>query len=257
MPRDGLPSLAEVCHFLTQPSAQKRGMRFVRSIHEENGFYAVALKGYKPLIYWPISWGLWTLGMILNEQFDPTDWHYYLIPETMLTGDDIAVDCGAAEGLFSLIASSICKRCYCIEPAPSFQPFLRKTFAGIDNVEIVPSLVSDFIGETHIEDAGINSKETRDISAPAIPVTTLDALFFDRDLPFTYLKADVEGAEMRLLEGAKKSIRKFRPRIAITTYHEVMHADQITGFLHDIHPDYHIRTKGIVPGGQPVMLHAW
>jgi FkbM family methyltransferase len=232
-------------------------MRFVRSITEEADFYAVALKGYQPPIYWPVSWGLWTLGMILSEQFDPTDWHYYQIGETKLRPEDVVVDCGAAEGLFSLIASSLCKYCYCVEPAPSFQPFLRKTFEGIKNVEILPFLLSDHIGETHMEDSGINSRETGDLTGPSIDVATIDAIFFEGNIPFTYLKADIEGAEMRLLEGAKQSIRQFRPRIAITTYHDPLHADQIKAFLQGVHSDYRFRVKGIVPGGQPVMLHAW
>lgn len=255
--RDGLPSFSELCHFLAQPSAQRRGMRYVRSLKKKLGFYLVTLKGYDRPIYWPVSWGLWGLGMILNEQFDPRDWHYYQISNTKLGPEDIVVDCGAAEGVFSLVASRVCKHCYCVEPAPAFQPFLRRTFDGIKNVEILPYLLSDHIGDTHMDGVGISSRESDDQTAPSVAATTIDAIFHDKDLPFTYLKADVEGAELRLLEGAKKSIKKYRPRVAITTYHEPSHADQIKTFLEGIHPDYQFRVKGIVPGGQPVMLHAW
>jgi len=170
------------------------------------------------------------------------------------------LDCGAAEGLFSLVAAAVCKHCYCIEPSPSFHPFLHRTFNGAKNVEILPYLVSDFIGNTHMELAGIASHETQDESAPSVPTTTIDALFANGNtphIPFTYLKADVEGDEMRLLHGAVESIRKYRPRIAITTYHKPEHAGQIKTFLKDVHSDYRIKVKGIVPGGQPVMLHAW
>jgi predicted LPLAT superfamily acyltransferase len=45
---------------------------------------------------------------------------------------------------------------------------------------------------------------------------------------------------------------------AITTYHRREHAQQIAALLKDIHPDYHIFVKGIMPqDGRPVMLHAW
>jgi FkbM family methyltransferase len=255
--REGLPSFLELCHFLLQPSATRRGKRFIRSIDKESEFYSICIKGYEPRIYWPISWGLWTFGMVLSEQFDPHDWHYYQVSETKLRADDIVVDCGAAEGLFSLVASTVCKHCYCVEPAPAFQPFLQRTFREIGNVEILPFLLSDYIGDTHMEALGISSKETLDATAPSVPATTMDAIFFEKDLPFTYLKADVEGAEMQLLEGARKSIKRFRPRVVITTYHNPAHSEQIKSFLHGVHSDYKIRVKGIVPGGQPVMLHAW
>jgi FkbM family methyltransferase len=255
--RDGLPAFLDLCRFLTQPSAKTRGMRFVRSIDEETGVYAVSLKGHEPLVYWPASRPLWSLGMLLSEQFNPTDWHYYQVPETKVGPDDVVVDCGAAEGLFSIIASSVCKHCYCVEPSPSFLPLLRRTFEGVKNVEIVPVFLSDHVGETHMTEAWGSSKAIDTETGPSIPVSTVDSTFFDRNLSFTYLKADIEGAEMQLLEGAKKSIAQFRPKIAITTYHDPVHADQIRAFLRDQNPDYHFRVKGIVPGGQPVMLHAW
>jgi FkbM family methyltransferase len=255
--REGLPSFFQLCHFLGQPGAKARGMRYVRSISEKQGFFVVALNGYDRMIYWPASMGLWMLGMILAEQFDPSDWHYYQIAETKIGPDDVVVDCGAAEGLFSVVAAAVCKYCYIVEPSPSFQPFLRRTFNGVKNAEIVPFLLSNYIGDSHMQVAGVSSRETEDAAAPSVPVTTIDAIFCDKNIPFTYLKADVEGAEMRLLEGAKKSIAQYRPRIAITTYHDPIHAAQIRSFLQGVHPDYRFRVKGIVPGGQPVMLHAW
>jgi FkbM family methyltransferase len=255
--RDGVPAFGDLWRFLTQPPAQKRGSPFIRSLSKEEGVLVVALKGYKPLVYWPAAWPLWDLGMLLSEQLDPADWHHYQVPETTVGPEDIVIDCGAAEGLFSVIASSVCKHCYCVEPTPSFQPYLRKTFEGVKNVEILPYFLSDHVGETHMTEAWGASKESGKTTGPSIAVTTIDAMFFDRDTPFTYLKADVEGAEMQLLEGAKKSIAKFRPKIAITTYHNPLHAEQIRAFLRAQNPDYHFRVKGIVPGGQPVMLHAW
>jgi hypothetical protein len=63
---------------------------------------------------------------------------------------------------------------------------------------------------------------------------------------------------MAMLEGARETIRRCRPKIAITTYHRPDHAAKIGRLLRSIHPDYHIVVKGIENHwGSPVMLHAW
>jgi FkbM family methyltransferase len=255
--REGLPSFLDLCRFLTQPPADWRGKKFIRSAREEGGDYKITLKGYKSPVYWPAARSFWDLGMLLSEQLNPKDWHYYQIPETRVTPDDVVLDCGAAEGLFSMIASSVCKKCYCVEPSPSFQPLLRKTFANTKNVEIVPVFLGNQIGETHMTEDWGSSRQTGDSVGPAIEVSTIDAMFFDRDASFSYLKADVEGAEIQLLEGARKSIAKYRPKIAITTYHDPLHAEQMKELLKTANPAYRFRVKGITGAGQPVMLHAW
>jgi FkbM family methyltransferase len=253
---DNLPPLSEVIRFLTGPSAKTRGMRYIESIQADGDWLEVRLRGVPRPIYWLAASGLWTLGMIVSEQFDPADWHYYQIPETRIRPDDVVFDCGAAEGLFSLVASATCRRCYCIEPAPSFQPVLAKTFEGIPNVEIVPALLSDHAGHTRMQDSGITSRETQS-GGVAVEVTTVDLLAERFQTPVTYLKADVEGAEMELLQGALQTIETYHPRIAITTYHDPDHAAAIAELLTHVSPRYQVKVKGIYRHGQPVMLHAW
>lgn len=36
----------------------------------------------------------------------------------------------------------------------------------------------------------------------------------------TYLKADIEGSEMRMLRGAENTIKNFHPKLAISVYHK-------------------------------------
>lgn len=50
-----------------------------------------------------------------------------------------------------------------------------------------------------------------------IPAVTVDSL--NPDTPFTYIKADVEGAEKAALSGAEKTIRANKPKMLISCYH--------------------------------------
>lgn len=60
------------------------------------------------------------------------------------------------------------------------------------------------------------------------------------------------------LKGAKNLIRTNKPKIAITTYHNIKHESQIKNFLKKIVPEYNIISKGIFQEtGSAVMLHAW
>lgn len=249
-------SVGQLLRYLTMPTMRQRGMRFVTSLDDSGDQLAVRLRGYDRPIYWPKDWGQDTLGMLISEQFDPTDWHYYQIPETRLEPDDVVLDCGAAEGLFTLIAAGQCRRVYAFEPLPRFCDNMRRSFAGLDQVVIVPALLSNRQGEARLQAQGIVSAESGD-GGVACRVDTLDYLFPDGGERVTYLKADVEGAELELLEGARGLITRDKPKIAITTYHHPDHADEIARLLREINPAYHLRTKGICERACPMMLHAW
>ena len=89
-------------------------------------------------------------------------------------------------------------------------------------------------------------------------VTTIDNLFYKKKIPLSYLKADLEGYEIKMLIGAYQTIKKYKPKIAITTYHEKEHASWIANYLRQIDPQYRVKCVGLEnKWGVPVMLHAW
>jgi len=54
-----------------------------------------------------------------------------------------------------------------------------------------------------------------------VPLRALDSLIIGGEIPrIDFLKLDIEGAEMSALRGAIGSIRKFRPKLAISLYHK-------------------------------------
>ena len=56
----------------------------------------------------------------------------------------------------------------------------------------------------------------------------------------TYIKMDIEGAELRALHGAQTMIRTQKPRMAVCIYHDFSHLWEIPLYLKKLVPDYRI-----------------
>lgn len=255
--RNGV-SLSELLRHLLTPLSKYKAAPFINRFREEEDYIIIHFKKFVRPLYVPRVMKPYQIWQIICEIFLPTEWHYYEIPQTAVTKDDIVADCGAAEGLFSLSVIGRAKKIYAIEPLPVFIKALKKSFGDAPNFEIIPAALGAQDGELYMSDEGTISSLTSSKKDIKVRVARLDSLFYDKQLPLTYIKADLEGYEMEMLQGASSTIKANRPKIAITTYHRAEHAAQIEKFLKSIHPDYHIKTKGLEErAGAPVMLHAW
>jgi FkbM family methyltransferase len=195
--------------------------------------------------------------MTLSEQTYADDWHFYEAPETAVEQGDVVADCGAAEGLFSLLVAERASRVYAIEPLPLWNECMRETFANSANVEILPHALAAETGRARLQGSGFTAHLSADGEAE-VSVETIDNLFFRRGIPLSYLKADLEGQDFAMLLGARETIRTFGPKIAITTYHRPHHAQAMIDYLKALNRQYRFRTTGIeATTGAPVMLHAW
>ena len=205
---------------------------------------------------------------VLAEAFrtiiDPSSDHYYEKKGTIIEQGDIVADCGAAEGAFALSVHKRCRKVFAIEPNRHFVDCMRKTFEEDTNIEIVQAGLSDKKETAQLMDDGCASRICEGKADYDVELTTLDDLFYYRDKRLDYLKADLEGYEIKMLNGAKKTIKEFEPRISITTYHVPSHSIEIRDLLLEINPDYRIYTIGMrwnkISGSiycWPAMLHAW
>lgn len=251
-------SPGELIRFFFAESYYKKAVKMIRSA-ETDGFYVkVFLKGFDDPVFWPSEMRIKDLHQMIVESLYPDNWHFYEIPETTVSDSDVVVDCGAAEGLFSLTVAKRCRQVFLIEPTEQFYSCLEQTFSHYTNVKIMKVALADVTGKGTITNEGISSRLVSGGGENGIQTATLDDLFLNGPLPVTYIKMDIEGMEYQVIRGAIQLIEKYHPRLAITTYHDRNHEQEIRMLLASVVPGYKFRAKGIYQGsGCPVMLHAW
>jgi FkbM family methyltransferase len=239
------------------PTAPMIARRLLRSVETSGDFYELTFHHLPGVLYISKGMNLSEILQVVAEQGDVRNWHYYTVPETDLSPEDVVFDCGCAEGIFPFLNREKAKKFVCFEPLPSMVEGLRKTFTGDPRVEIVPMALGAEPATAYLDGSGINARITSTPTDQPVRITTIDRQVEESGNVMSYLKADVEGYEMELLRGATETIRRHRPKVAITVYHRLSHAREIGDFLRALVPDYQIRIKGKAGSpGHAVMLHA-
>lgn len=72
-----------------------------------------------------------------------------------------------------------------------------------------------------------------------VPLRTLDSLVKKKEIEkIDFIKLDIEGSEMAAIKGAKKSIQRFRPKLAIALYHQPTDLFEIILYIKKRFPFY-------------------
>jgi len=120
----------------------------------------------------------------------------------------------------------------------------------IKNCTVVPYALGNsnedidiFINDNNLGGASVTKKEKAE-RIEKIKQTTLDDFVRENHIKrIDFIKADIEGAERFMLLGAEKVIKKFKPKIAICTYHLPDDPEILENILKSIVPEYNIVHK--------------
>jgi FkbM family methyltransferase len=130
------------------------------------------------------------------------------------------IDVGANVGFYSVLALdriSASGKVYSFEIDPRPLRCLRKTIAdfGYSNIHVVESAVSDIDGTLSYEpnaEHGHNHIDRSATSGRKVPSVKLDTWAAQTALTgVDAIKIDIEGAEKFVIEGARETIRRFKP----------------------------------------------
>jgi FkbM family methyltransferase len=74
-----------------------------------------------------------------------------------------------------------------------------------------------------------------------IEATTVDDFVRSAGLPkVDFIKSDIEGCELEMLEGARETISRFNPKMALAIYHSITDLLNIPLKVHEMNPDYEL-----------------
>jgi FkbM family methyltransferase len=173
-----------------------------------------------------------------DDQYSPSDL-------LTLKPDEVFVDCGAFDGdsirRFLALADSGFSRIVAFEPDPRNFQHLKEYVSTLPSdlrlrVTVIGSAVGGETRKVHFSASGSEHAAVTAAGDVEVNCVKLDGVLAGQHP--TFLKLDVEGAELDALRGARELIRSQQPIIAACAYHRPNDLWDIPLFLHSIHADY-------------------
>lgn len=134
------------------------------------------------------------------------------------------------------------KKIYCIEPNNLHINIAKRDFSNQRNIEFI--------------NCGLGNKKTKidekqevqnncEHDYQALNINTIDNIINEK---VDFIKLDIEGAEQDAIEGAKETIKKYHPILAICIYHKADDWYKIPEIILDINSNYDIYLRHYMEG---------
>lgn len=156
---------------------------------------------------------------------------------------EVFIDGGSFDGdtvkLFVDRVSDRYDRILAFEPDPATFVKLRARFGLEKRVEPINRGLYSEPGTLHFNDEGSRASAlTGNGSGNTIEVTSIDHVL--RGDRVTFIKMNIEGAEGEALHGAKVSIGRWHPKLAIAAYHRASDLWQLPSLVRQLHDRYRL-----------------
>ena len=164
---------------------------------------------------------------------------------------DIVLDCGANVGVFTRTAVDAgAGRVIALEPVPQKIECLNRNFESeiaAGQVSICPkgvwsenaTLTMGLYKNPVLDSFIIQDRSIKTFGTAELPVTTIDHLVAELGLPrVDFIKMDVEGANPQALEGARETLSRHKPRLAVSTEDVDEDFLSLPPLVRQIVPDY-------------------
>jgi FkbM family methyltransferase len=172
----------------------------------------------------------------------------YFDPKLMdFSATEVFIDCGAYQGdtiqRFLHVVNNQYKTIMAFEPDRDNFKNLNKNYGNQSNIILHPQGVFSQAGYLNFH-RGLGSfsrfmptDEPNGTQNSSVAVVALDKVLIEQ--PVTFLKMDVEGAELDALQGAARIIATDKPKLAIAVYHNPLDMINIIKLIEGLNPNYH------------------
>jgi FkbM family methyltransferase len=159
------------------------------------------------------------------------------------------VDCGAYDGVtirqFLNKQTIFTGRVLAFEPDPANFVNLKKYISSLDvslheQLKILPYAVGARHEKVRFDATGTMGSTIRDSGSIEVDCFPLDEIFQQSGFTPTYLKMDIEGAELDALKGAQQTIHQQFPVLAVCVYHCYEDLWRIPSYISSLSDEYSI-----------------
>lgn len=170
------------------------------------------------------------------------DNQYFAKDIVKLGCDEVFLDVGAyigdtVEDIVRVTGGNY-KKIYCFEPDKKCVISLRKNIGKYENVEVIERGAWNKHEKLFLQgDDTHGASSINETGEYEIELDCIDNCIGENEC-ITHIKMDIEGAELAALQGAKRVIQMYRPKLAICVYHKNEDILDISGFILSIVPEY-------------------
>lgn len=164
---------------------------------------------------------------------------YFDCPELLPEEDEVFIDCGCFDAGTSEYFSQWCNGNY--ERIIAFEPD-SKMYAEIqrkctlDRFQVLPYATGAARETAAFNSTSDGGSRIAEVGKDLVQVESIDNILQGEKA--TFIKLDVEGAELETLKGAVNTIKIYKPRLAISIYHKPEDIWNIPQFLEETRDDY-------------------
>lgn len=163
------------------------------------------------------------IGYSFNELPEATTYNQYF-PEDIiqLSEPEIFLDCGAFTGDtlndYLKYAKVPFKKYICLEPDPQNLIALNNYIdsKSLSNVQVIEIAVGNENAVLKFDATGGGGAGLSDTGSINVNCVRIDDFFNEK---ISFIKFDIEGAELSALKGAYNTIHKYKPKLAVCIYH--------------------------------------
>lgn len=195
---------------------------------------------------------------IITQWKQITDEQYFDRDIIQFGEDEIFVDGGCLD--FATV-KQLLKECSTVKKVFAFEPDkasackCRKEaqVTNFKNYVIIEKGLYSENAELHFNTMGNGCSSIAEGGDDIISVCALDEEITE---PITFIKMDIEGAELEALKGAVETIKKYHPKLAICIYHKKEDIVKIPGFILRLNRDYKLYIRHYSDNAGETVLYA-